>query len=108
MAQPRTVRPARPVKDDATVTLNLDTYEIEKPDQEFSFVLGGRLIECINPNDVDWRDLAAIDDPDEFADVTMQEKDATYFKEFKPFPAAKLNAVLDAYRSHYGLGKPGN
>ena len=90
------------------VTLNLDTYEIEKPDEEFTFVLGGRRIVCVNPNDVDWRDLAAIDDPDEFADVCMTADDATYFKGYTPFPAAKLNAVLQAYREHYGLGNPGN
>ena len=108
----RTTKAASPVRNLETaksgVTINLDTYEVERPSEEFSFVLGGRRIVALDPRDIDWRLLVDIDDPDAFADTVLSDEDGEFFKEFAPFPAGKLNALLTAYRDHFGLGSPGN
>ena len=101
--KPRSIAPAKD-----KITINLDTYEDEKPAEPFVFVLEGRRMEAKNPGDIDWRLLADIDDPDAFADTCLEEDDAEFFKGVTPFPAKKLNALSTAYRDHFGLGSPGN
>lgn len=108
MATPRkTTTGPRPV-DSAKVHLNLDTYEGERGVEEpFAFVIEGRRIVLLNPRDVAWQDLAELDDPYALAEICMTEEDGNFFIEQR-MPARKLEALMQAFQKHYGLGSRGN
>ena len=94
--------------DNAKVHLNLDTFEYERGEREqFAFVLGGRRIVMTDPADVDWQDLAEMDDPFTLAETCMTEEDASYFLEYR-MPAKKMQELVKTFQKHYGLGTPGH
>ena len=109
-ASPRSRKPAATTTPDlpADVAINLDTFELEDNERgPFTFVLGGRRITLIDPRQVAWQDLADIDSPYGFAEACMSEKDREFFLEQR-LKAGVLNELMTRFRSHYGMGQPGN
>lgn len=94
--------------DTAKVHINLDTFEDEKGlVEDFAFVLNGRRIVMTNPRDVAWQDLAELDDPYALADICMSKEDGEFFLAQR-MKARKLEALMQAFQKHYGLGSRGN
>lgn len=95
---------ARSVKD---VTLNLDALEREDAKEPFIAVIAGRKIEFTDPGELEWRDLARWDSPEEFIDNALDEDDRAFVLEQK-IPGWKFKALWEAYQEHFGLGDRGN
>ena len=90
------------------VDFNMDTYEREgERPKPFTTVIGGRRIVLSDPTNLDWQDLADMDDPFELADKCMRPEDRDYFLEHRA-PAYKLQAMAQAFQKHYGMGNAGN
>lgn len=104
MAQPRSPRNS---DTPAPITLNLDTFEEEKgPEFPFVAMVNGRRLEFSNPQELAWQDVMAIDNPSEFARLCLSEEDRKFFLAEK-INVRKLNALMSAFRAHYGVGSLG-
>jgi hypothetical protein len=120
MATPRkpaarkTASPARPIRSAPSATktagpvhFNVDTYENENPVEIFAAVIGKKRIEMVDPQDMDWQEVGGIDDPESFADLAVPEEHRQHFLDTK-MTVREVNALMDAYMQHYGLGDRGN
>jgi hypothetical protein len=90
------------------VTLNLDSLERETKADPFSIAFGGRRIEFADVQEIDYRILMTFEsDPLAFFSHAIKAEDKEHF-DAQPLPGWKLEALIRAYRDHYGLGAPGN
>lgn len=105
-SKPRPIRSAPSAKA-GPVHFNVDTFEREEVAETFAAVIGGKRIEMIDPQEMDWREVQGIDDPETFADLAVPAADKDTFLKAKMSVAA-VNALMDAYMAHYGLGSAGN
>jgi hypothetical protein len=94
---------------------SLSDMQREKPKE--SFVLsdvgpeGGKVdVEFIDPKSLHWTKLAALDDLAPAQQIESLVPDHDQFAAFRDDPAvdgAALEWVMNEYRTHYGLGAPG-
>lgn len=104
MAAPRS-KPTRP-SSTGKVHFSLETLEREKVYELFAADLGERRIEMIDPQELEFEALAEIDNPIEFLELCMTPEDRKYVYSLK-LKAWQMNALMDAYMRHYGLGDRG-
>ena len=88
---------------------SLDTIEREGgADHPFTFAIGDRVIEMIDPAELDWKILAAIEQPQDFLRHCFTPADRDFLNGEK-IPGWKFNKLMDAYMGHYGIDlSPGN
>jgi len=88
------------------VHLDLDA-EIEKGPEKakepFRFSLRGRVIEMLNPDDQDWRDLMLMEDPRQLLRLCLSAEDRTFLYEQDGVPARVFNRIMEGFNAHYGL-----
>lgn len=91
---------------DKSIALNLDEVEKDEKDQfdPFKIVLFEREMLLIDPTDMDYRDLASIEDPIDFARYAFQPEDRQFLAD-KDVPAWKFGKLFEAYNDHFGLTK---
>lgn len=86
------------------VDLSLDDLEKERPRDPFRIAINKRTIELSDPQDIDWLDLADLeDDPARFVVLCMSEDDAEFFLA-QALPSWKMNTLMESFMRHYGLG----
>jgi hypothetical protein len=56
----------------------------------------------IDPSDLDWRDLLAMQDPREFIRLTMSAEDREHLSK-TPIPGWKFGRLMEAFYLHYDL-----
>lgn len=97
------------INDHPEVHFNLDTLERENEREPYAFVLGGRRWTTLDPQEMDWQDLAALDVRD-FGDnfrVLLGAEAYAEFRQVKHVPQWKIERLNDAVMKHYGLINPG-
>lgn len=91
------------------VSINLDSLEREDRPEEFSAVVGGKRLVFADPKEVDYRLLMEFEaNPNLFFSEALSEEDKEHWDSQERIPAWKLEALVAAYRDHFGLGAPGN
>jgi hypothetical protein len=89
-------------------TINLDELECDDAPGPFTFTLGGRDYEMVDPYAMDYRDLIPILAAARKSDIVkalsgmLDPDDVEAFWENK-IPAFKLNAIAEGWRDHYKL-----
>ena len=73
--------------------------EVKPP---FAFVLKGREIVMADPADLDWRELAAIEEPSDLIEFALDPKDRAYLAD-QEIEAWRFNALMEAYYNHFDL-----
>lgn len=86
------------------IAINLDTVEKDEKDvfEPFVAVFEGREMTFIDPTEMDYRDLAAIVDPVDFARYAISPDDRQYLAS-KTVPGWKFGKLFEAYNEHFGL-----
>lgn len=85
------------------VTLDLDTLERENPAQPFTFLHQGRRYTLHDPETMDWqKQMRAFSDPVYFLQNNMSPDDVEAFFAAET-PAWKMNAIMEAFRKHFGM-----
>jgi hypothetical protein len=92
--------------DSGAVQFSLDTFEREKTYELFAADLGGQRIVMTDPAELEWQDLAELDDPVEFIDLCMSDEDKEYLLSLR-LKAWQLEGLMSAYMTHYGIGNRG-
>ena len=97
--------------DQDKIDLDLDTFEFEKPAEEFAFQHEGRRIVLKDPQDLDVFELAELraDDPYGFFQKCVSPKDLAFLAEH-PMSGRKFNVLLERFAKKTGVlgpGKPG-
>lgn len=86
------------------VVLDLDIEERPAKDVKPAFVakVGGRNITMSDPSDIDWRDLASVEIPQDLLRVAMAPEERDFLVQ-QALPAWKFNRLMEAYYTHYDL-----
>lgn len=88
---------------DQKITFNLDTVEREKePVEPFVVAIGDRAITLIDPQDLDYQTLLAIEQPVQFLRHAMSKEDREFLRTQK-IPGWKFGEMMNRYMRHYGL-----
>lgn len=89
--------------------LNLDALEREGGTPEpFTFQHENRTYTMIGPQDIDWQDLiSGLRNPALFIRFAMTLDDQKVFFGSR-VPGWKMNALMDAYNTHFGIPDVGN
>jgi nicotinic acid phosphoribosyltransferase len=95
---------ARPL--DENISIDLDALEYDTH-EKFTFKLAGRVIELGDPNLVDWKILAAMEQPIELLKhVTKSDEDRAWIRNH-PLPIEGLHRLMDKYAAHFKLPELG-
>jgi hypothetical protein len=88
------------------VDFDLDSVERDAQDVYplFHSNIGGKRIPFINPDEVDWQDLAFLDSPVELLQFLVTPEDLRHIREQK-IPGWKLGKLMEAVTTHYGWDK---
>lgn len=88
------------------IALNLDEMEKDEKDvyEPFTIVLFEREMTLIDPTDMDYRDLASVEDPVDFARYAFTLEDRQFLAE-KTVPTWQFGKIFAAYNEHFGLTK---
>ena len=89
---------------DPGVILDLDTYEKEDPKPPYKFNLMGRVLTLLDPEDVDWQILAAVELPQDIIRACMSDDDRSYFFR-QVLPSGKFTALMESYYDHYDVAE---
>lgn len=90
--------------DGVTIMDNLDEFERGETYALYAFAYKGRRIALIDPAELDWQDLAALRDEQEFLKLAMVgEGDLKFFTGSGKVPAWKIRELMDRYFRHYGI-----
>lgn len=84
------------------IALNLDEIERKNVKDPFVVVIGGKEITFLDPEDMDWEDLAALDSPGDFVDMCTTDEDREHIYDQK-LPAFKFKKLWESYQQHYDL-----
>lgn len=89
---------------DKGIALNLDLVEKDEKDQypPFTIILHEREMTLIDPTDMDYRDLASIDNPIDFARYAFSLDDRDFLNDID-VPAWQFGKLFNAYNEHFGL-----
>lgn len=87
-----------------TVVLDLDAEVRPEADVKapFAFTLKGREIKMEDPANLDWRELALVEEPGDLMRVVISAPDREYLAE-QDFEAWRFNVLMEAYYNHYDL-----
>lgn len=96
--------------DDSNVTdlpvqglvIDLDAAERQDSKPPFKAKIGDRVITMIDPQELDWRDLLAMQDPREFLRLTVSPEDRDYLSR-QAIPGWKFGQLMEAFYRHYDL-----
>lgn len=87
-----------------TITLDLDAAQ--RPEEEikppFVVKVQGRSITMEDPAELDWRDLAVMDNPIEFLRLSLSTEDRKFLLSLN-LPGWKFNQFMEAYYAHFDL-----
>lgn len=86
------------------VVLDLDLETRPEKDVKPPFVVNveGRKVSLSDPTEIDWRELASVEQPVDLLRVAMSREDRNYLYDLS-LPAWKFNRLMEAYYSHYDL-----
>ena len=91
---------------DATKPIVFDLDAEVRPASEikppFVFTLKGREITMADPADMDWRDLAAVEEPSDLIEGALSYDDREFLAN-QELEAWRFNALMEAYYNHYDL-----
>jgi hypothetical protein len=91
------------------VQINLDTWEdADKVKEPFAFTIAGRRVVMIDPRDLNWQVLRAIDrtgDQFMFFDHCFADEDKAFFME-QEVSGRKMNKLMEMYFGHYKIEMP--
>jgi len=88
------------------ITLNLDTIESEVA-EPFVFSVGAEKFTMTDAQDLDWQVLMDLESPLDFFRHCLPEEDKDRFLK-QEVSGRKMNALIQAYMTHYGIGDKGN
>lgn len=93
----------------SAVSLDLDVLEREGSiPTAFTFAFDGETYSMVDPQEVDWQDLlTGLRNPALFVRFAMSIEDQKRFFG-KRVPAWKMNKLMEAYTTHFGLPDLGN
>lgn len=88
-----------------TPSLNLDALEREGAPPPFTIVHGGQPFTLADPRELDWRVIDRLGTGP--ADADLRALLGDQYEQFAahPMPGWKLDALLEKWREHYGLGE---
>lgn len=88
--------------------MDLDALEREGgPRAPFDFMLDGKRFLLADPQELDWQDvISAMSNPVMFFRLVLPPEDHVAFFKTK-IPGWKMNKLMEAYQTHYGLPSPG-
>lgn len=82
---------------------NLDTYEREKPAEEFWFQHEGQFFRMVDPEEVDFQDIVVgQENPRLMMHVLMEPEQRSEFFA-KRLPVGKMKQLIRDYTKHFGL-----
>ncbi len=86
------------------VTFDLDAVKRPKEDvkEPFTTRIEGRVITMLDPEEIDWQDLASITAPTDFMRFALSREDRTFLFDLH-MEGWKLGRLMEAYMNHYGL-----
>jgi hypothetical protein len=86
------------------VILDLDAEERDPKDVKPPFVakVGDRNITMADPSEIDWRELASVEIPQDLLRVAMSKEDRNHLQR-TALPGWKFNRLMEAYYTHYDL-----
>lgn len=86
------------------VILDLDAAERPEKDIKPPFIvtLGGKNVTFADPNELDWRDLAQINGPEDLIRVSLSSEDRVHLAS-TDLPGWKFNKLIGDYYTHYDL-----
>lgn len=89
---------------EAGVMLDLDLETRPEKDVKPPFVVQveGRKVTLNDPTEIDWRDLASVEQPADLLRVAMTREDRNYLYDLE-LPTWKFNRLMEAYYTHYDL-----
>lgn len=87
---------------------DLDALEREDTGDAFTFSVAGREITLLDPQEMDWQDLATLngEDASQFFGAAIEDDDDADFFLDQAMPAWKLDKLMTAYLKHYGMPTP--
>lgn len=87
------------------IDLNLDTVEFEST-KPFVFVFKGRKMQMTDPNKVDWKTLASLEQPVHLIRHVMSEEDKQFLRD-NYMSIEQLKRLLDDMSKHFPLPELG-
>jgi len=88
--------------------ISLDLDAVERPEKDvvppFAVKVGGKRIEMTDPDEIDWKDLAELDDPIGFLRYALNDEDRAHLREVD-LPGWKFRRLMDGYMAHYKLNE---
>lgn len=86
------------------VILDLDLETRPAKDVKPPFVVNveGQKVTLADPSEIDWRDLAVVEQPGDLLRVAMTREDRQYLQSLS-LPGWKFNRLMEAYYAHYDL-----
>lgn len=89
------------------ISFDLDGLEREGAPGPFVTHIGGRRIQFVDANEVDWQTIETLDSDRALYKLVIPEEDQEHFFAQK-IPMWKIQALARAYRDHFGMGTAGN
>jgi hypothetical protein len=68
----------------------------------FKIKVGDRVITFADPEDLDWRDVAAVEGPQDLVRVSLSKEDRLHITS-TPMPSWKFGKLMKSYYDYYGL-----
>ena len=86
------------------VVLDLDAAERKPSDVKPPFIVkvGGRNVKFEDPNEIDWKSLAAVEIPADLIHVSLTKEDRIHLLDLD-LPGWKFNQLMESYYTHYDL-----
>lgn len=101
----------KPTDDDTKSGVSLDLDALEREGDvpgSFTFTFDSETYTMVDPQEVDWQDLlSGLRNPALFVRFAMSIEDQKKFFG-KRVPAWKMNKLMEAYTTHFGLPDLGN
>lgn len=94
--------------DKQNIAVNLATAEKENPKEPFVVALpGGETITFSDPANLEWQELAVLENPIQFVRLTLSDEDRRKLREAK-LRGWQFNKIMTEFNLHFGLGDLGN
>ncbi len=90
------------------IAVNLATAEKERVYEPFVVALpGGETVTFNDPRDLEWQDLAALEDPIQFVRLCLSEEDKAKLRKER-LAGWQFNKIMTEFNIHFGIGTSGN
>lgn len=104
-----TTKPNVPESDVIHFDLDEALAELEssqKKREPFRFNFQGRVLTLTDPEDLDWRDAALLDDPLQMFNLCMSADDRNYlYQHDVKVPAKAFGKIVEAFMGYYNLNE---